>query len=189
MRWFKQSNLEPLAVSIAGVKLGERLLVLGCGDPVLIAQQAIKTGLTGRACAVDEERARTERAAVVAEQEGALIETITTPWLTLPLDADAFDIVVVRDVLAALAPHQRPGCLNEVRRVLRPGGRCLAIDSAPRGMLGRLSGGSTASAEYAANGGAVRLLEAAAFRATRTVAEREGLVFVEGVKGMMESKK
>ena len=50
---FKTST-DPLSVSMAGVKLGDRVLVVGCSDPRLIATLAVKTGLTGRACAVDE---------------------------------------------------------------------------------------------------------------------------------------
>ena len=66
-RIFKSEG-EPLAVSMAGIKLGDRLLVLGCGDPMLVAQLAVKTGLTGRAFAVDARadltaRRRTARAA------------------------------------------------------------------------------------------------------------------------------
>jgi ubiquinone/menaquinone biosynthesis C-methylase UbiE len=181
MLWFRKSHLEPLAVSIAGIRLGERLLVVGCSDPRLLAQLAVKTGLTGRACAVDDDEARSARAADVATREGALIEMLTAPWLMLPLDSDAFDVVVVRDVFATLAPHDQSGCANEVRRVLRPGGRCLVIDSV-RGGLAALLGRRSAHPQYSSNGGAEPLLEAAGFRATRTVASREGLVFVEGVK-------
>ena len=80
MFWLKKAApAEPLAVSMAGLKLGDRLLVLGCGDPALIAQLALKTGLTGRACALDEDGARASRAARIVEREGALVETLTLP--------------------------------------------------------------------------------------------------------------
>ena len=59
---FKRSG-ESLAVSMAGIKMGDRLLVLGCGDPVRLAQLAVKTGLTGRACAIDAREAVATRAA------------------------------------------------------------------------------------------------------------------------------
>ena len=57
MRWLplRRSTEEMLAVSMAGIKLGDRLLVVGCADPILIARLAVKTGLTGRALAVDEQ--------------------------------------------------------------------------------------------------------------------------------------
>lgn len=179
MRFFRQSSLEQLPVSIAGIKLGDRLLMLGCRDPKLIAQLASKTGLTGRACAVDEEAARTARAAEIAMREGALVETLTARWTMLPLDDDAFDVTVVRDVFATLAAPRRSGAAAELSRVLRAGGRCLVIDSAPRSGLGALLARRSTEADY----DAVRTLDAAGFRAVRTVAERDGLLFVEGVKG------
>ena len=32
-KWFRPAALDPLAVSMAGAKLGDRVLVVGCGDP------------------------------------------------------------------------------------------------------------------------------------------------------------
>ena len=84
---------------MSGAKLGDRLLVVGCSDPALIAALAIKAGLTGRACAVDTDPARSRAPPRAVEREGALVETAATPLPTLPFDADAFDVVVLRDVL------------------------------------------------------------------------------------------
>lgn len=180
MRLFRKSPLENLAVTMAGVKLGDRLLVAGCSDPHLIATLAVKTGLTGRACAVDESEARTAEAARVAQAEGALIETITAPIVALPIEDAAFDIVVLRDVLVDAAADARLRVAQEAWRLLRPGGRCIAVQSAPRGALARLlGGGSPAKGDTASS---TRALQEAQFRGVRTLAEREGLAFVEGVK-------
>ncbi len=183
MFWLKKTTpAEPLAVSMAGVKLGDRLLVLGCGDPVLLAQLAQKTGLTGRACALDEDAARAGRAGQVVEREGALVETLTAPWTALPLDTAAFDVVVIRDVLSQLDLHRRSLALGEVLRVLRPGGRCVVVEGAGRTGLAALLQPRAVNAEYASSGGADRALSAAGFRAVRSLAQRGGLRFVEGVK-------
>ena len=99
---------------MAGVKLGDRLLVLGCGDPVRLAQLAVKAGLTGRACALDAREAFTTRAAEIAVREGALIESFTAPWASLPLDPESFDVAVIDDVLAGLDAGARIGCVVEV---------------------------------------------------------------------------
>lgn len=184
MRLFRQTSLEDLPVSIAGIKLGDRVLMLGCHDPKLIARLASKTGLTGRACVVDEDAARTARAAGTALGEGALIETITAPWTALPLDSGAFDVTIARDALATLPCGRRGGLLGEVLRVLRAGGRCLVIESVPRGGLGALLARRPADPDYAAT----RALEAAGFRAVRTVAQRDGLLFVEGVKANLSKE-
>src|SRR5215207_1555377 len=58
MAWFKSSPPgDPLAVTMAGVKMGDRLLVIGCSDPKLVAQLALKPGISGRVCAVDADAA------------------------------------------------------------------------------------------------------------------------------------
>lgn len=186
MKWLNglRHTGEPLAVAMAGIKLGDRLLMLGCADPSDIGPLAVRTGLTGRACAVDEDASRTRRAADVSQKDGALVETLTAPWTMLPLDSGVFDVVIIHGVLSALTPERRAGCVKEAQRVLRPGGRCLVIDDAPRGLSALLnSRGNAPGRHYVAAGGAVRALEAEGFRAVRTLAEREGLVFVEGVRG------
>jgi ubiquinone/menaquinone biosynthesis C-methylase UbiE len=184
MNWLRlrKSSGESLAVSMAGIKLGDRLLIVGCADPILIARLAVKTGLTGRAFAVDDHEKTVAAAAEIATREGALIETATAQWTSLPLDPDSFDVAIVRDVLPYLAEAARAGCLSEVRRVLRPGGRCLVIDG--RGRTGLVSGARSASvaSAYAAAGGPVPGLAAQGFKAARILAEREGLTFAEAVR-------
>jgi ubiquinone/menaquinone biosynthesis C-methylase UbiE len=180
MSFFRKSSLEPLAVSMSGVKLGDRLLVLGGSDPILTAALASKAGLTGRACALDASAEATAAAAAAVERQGVLIETFTAPWTMLPFDSDSFDVVVFRNVLGPLAPDGRAGAVREARRVLRPGGRCLVIDDAARRALAGLLGGRGASLQYASQGGGRQALESGDFRGVRTLAEREGQVFVEG---------
>ena len=184
MRWLplRKSTEEMLAVSMAGIKLGNRLLVVGCADPILIARLAIKTGLTGRALAVDEQEKVVTAAAEIAAREGALIETATAPWTGLPLEADSFDVVIVRDVLPHLTMDVRSGCIREVLRVLRPGGRCLVVDGKGRTGLAAVARGGSGVTDYAAAGGPVHALTAQGFKAARILAEREGLVFAEAVR-------
>jgi len=171
--FLRRSASESLAVSMAGIKLGDRLLVVGCGDPLLLARLAVKTGLTGRAFAVDADDQTVARAAAIALREGALVETAVSQLGTLPLDAESFDVAVVRDVLGRAAVETRPAVLAEIRRVLRPGGRCLVIDSVPHGLSALV--GSRAGYQP------VSVLDAAGFKASRVIAERDGLIFAEGV--------
>ena len=180
-RIFKSEG-EPLAVAMAGVKLGDRLLMLGCGDPRLVAQLAIKTGLTGRAFAVDARADLTVAAEQLAPREGALIETATVQWNALPLEPATFDVAVVRHVFPGLAKADRIVCATEVHRVLRPGGRCLVIDPGQVAGFAGLLTRAAVSSEYTAEGGAVAALEAAGFRGARLLAERDGIVFSEAAR-------
>jgi ubiquinone/menaquinone biosynthesis C-methylase UbiE len=180
-RIFKSEG-EPLAVAMAGVKLGDRLLMLGCGDPRLVAQLAVKTGLTGRAFAADARADLARAAEELAPREGALIETATAAWTALPLDASTFDVAVIRHVFPDLAGPERIACAVEVHRVLRPGGRCLTIDPGQVSGLGGLITRLPGNPQYNAQGGAVAVLEAAGFRGARLLAEREGTVFCEAAR-------
>jgi ubiquinone/menaquinone biosynthesis C-methylase UbiE len=179
MRWLRKSTTDPLAVSMSGIKLGDRLLIIGGSDVPLVTALAGKAGLTGRACVVDESEAVRSRTASAVEREGVLVETFAAPFHALPFEADAFDAVVIRNVLPSLTPDARTPALAEACRVSRPGGRCIVIDDGRRGGIAGLVRGRS---ETVSGEGAAPLLSAAGFRGVRILAEREGLVFVEGVK-------
>ena len=178
MKWFRKSSVEPLPVAMSGLKLGDRLLVIGCSDPLLIAGLAGKVGLTGRACAVDASQEKATEARVIAEREGVLIESAAAPGWVVPFGADDFDVAVIRGMFAETG--QAAGAsISEAHRVLRPGGRCVVMAGEVRRGLSSLVGGGTASADDQA---IARALSAAGFVAVRTLARREGMTFVEGVK-------
>ena len=84
MAWLKKHTSEPLTVAMSGIKLGDRVLIVGCSDAALIAALAIKSGLTGRACAVDSVASRVAETAQAVERNGALVETATAPLSSLP---------------------------------------------------------------------------------------------------------
>lgn len=178
--WIRKTSLDPLAVSMPGVKLADRLLVIGCSDPMLIAGLASKAGLTGRACAVDADEALAIEAGRIAEREGALIEIAGAPNWIVPYNESSFDVVVLRAMLSGPPHDARATAGREALRVLRPGGRCVAIDGTPRRGLSALLGGGQAAAPSADE--STGALVAAGFVAVRTLAEREGMVFAEGVK-------
>jgi SAM-dependent methyltransferase len=182
MRWFKKPAGDPLMVSMCGVKLGDRLLVLGCSDTALIAALATKAGLTGRAVIVDESDEARTRAHAIVEKDGVLVESFTSPFNSLPFEAHAFDVVVMRNVMAVIRADLRLPAVAETTRVLRPGGRCLVINDVRRGGLASLVGIHAGDESPASGAATVGLLGEVGFRGARTLAEREGLVFVEGVK-------
>ena len=69
MAWLKKHTSEPLTVAMSGIKLGDRVLIVGCSDAALIAALAIKAGLTGRACTVDSVASRVAETAQAVERE------------------------------------------------------------------------------------------------------------------------
>jgi ubiquinone/menaquinone biosynthesis C-methylase UbiE len=179
MGLFRKTSIEPLAVTMAGVKLGHRLLAVGTRDPKLIAQLAVKAGLTGRTCVVDDDERRLAAGAAAIEREGALVEPTRAPYGMLPFDAESFDVAVIPDLFPALPAETRARCAMEVYRVLRPGGRAMAIEPAPRTGLAALLKGERAEPAYQ---GAAATLRDAGFTAVRDVAKADGVLYVEGIK-------
>ena len=164
---------------MAGVKLGNRFLAVGVRDPALIAVLAAKSGLTGTACAVDADDEVVKRAAASIEARGVLADVTRAPWGMWPYDAGSFDVAVVKDLLPALTSYDCSRCVSEVLRVLRPGGRAVVIEPAPRGGFGALLSRQNIDPSYR---GPLQALKDEGFGAVRELAERDGVLYVEGIK-------
>ena len=129
---FRRLDIDPLAISMAGVKLGERLLQIGVDDASLTGLLAAKTGLSGTAAhmvATDDEAVKVNRG---AKKAGVLVEVRVGPLDRLPFDDAAFDLVVIhsaRGQLASADSDERTAALQACRRVLRPGGRLVTIEA------------------------------------------------------------
>src|SRR5262245_14354572 len=183
--FLKRQNPHGLAVSMAGPKMGDRLLQVGCAHAGRLGAVAVKVGLSGRAVAIVPDESSAARARKGAAEAGALVDVEVAPPTGLPVENDGFDLAVVDDtggLLGGLRPEDRVGSIRELLRVLRPGGRAMIIGAAPRGGLGALLSRAPAGPPFAASGDAVLALQADGFKSVRTLAEREGLIFVEGIK-------
>ena len=170
-----------LVVGMTGVRMGDRVAQVGCAHGGRLAAVAAKVGLSGRAVAFVPDAAAAARARKAVEDAGVLVEIEIAPPTSLPADSDAFDLVVVDEtngLLAALRPEERVAAVRELFRVLRPGGRVVVISSAPRGGLGALFNRGANEPRF----NPAPSLEAEGFKLVRTLAERDGLAFVEGVK-------
>jgi ubiquinone/menaquinone biosynthesis C-methylase UbiE len=165
---FRKSAGEPLAVTMTGVKLGDRLLSIGVRDPKTIAALAARSGLTGRACAVDADEQQAAQGGAAIEREGALVEVSHAPGLTLPFDGGSFDVAVARDLLSTLRPDEQARVAADALRVLRGGGRLVVIESTKRSRIEPSAVTAT--------------LTAAGFAAVRVLAEADHTLFVEGIK-------
>ena len=174
-----------LAVAMTAVKLGDRLLQIGCTDASLLAAIASKVGLSGRACAIvssdrDEARARSG-----AERRGILLEIEQSPPTNFPYPDRSFDLIVVdnqQGFIANVRPEQRVATLQQAHRTLAPHGRIIVIERSPRAGLGALfRAGQPPDPHYHSSGGALAALKAEGFKAVRQLAERDGLSFFEGI--------
>jgi SAM-dependent methyltransferase len=174
-----------LVVGMTGVKLGDRVVQVGCAHAGRLAAIAGKVGLSGRAMLVAADEASAALARRAAEKAGVLVDVEVGPATRLPLEAGSFDLAVVDDtggLLTTMGPEDRAAAIRELLGALRPGGRAVIIGAVRRGGLRAIFSRAPGRPSFAASGEAVKTLEAAGFRSARTLAERDGLVFVEAIK-------
>jgi ubiquinone/menaquinone biosynthesis C-methylase UbiE len=174
-----------LVVRMTGVKMGDRLAHIGCAHGARMAAIAAKVGLSGRAVAVVPDETAAARARKGAEHAGVLVEVEVASPTQLPLEDGAFDLALVDDtggLLGTMRPEERVDAIRELLRILRPGGRVMVIGAAPRGGFGALLTRAQSGPPFTASGEANLALQADGFASVRTLAERDGFVFVEGMK-------
>jgi ubiquinone/menaquinone biosynthesis C-methylase UbiE len=115
-------------VRLARVRPGDRVLDLGCGTGSLTIALARAAGPGGRVVGVDPGVEMVGRARSKTRRMANPPEFVATAGEALPFPADAFDVVVVSLVLHQLDSAALHGTMAQVRRVLAPGGRLLAVD-------------------------------------------------------------
>ena len=161
--------MDPLQVSMTGVRMGERFLQIGCRDKALLAGLAAKVGLSGTAVVAAFNAGEARLAESIARKVGALIEVKDTQagraW---PIEDAAFDMVVVDDTAEGFADLERPlEVLRNGRRALRPGGRIEVVTPVKN---------ARPPIDFQT------LLTEAGFKPVRILAESNGLRFVEGLR-------
>lgn len=161
--------LDPLQVSMTGVRMGERFVQIGCHDRALLSGLAAKVGLSGGAAVAALDETDAKNAAAVGRKIGALIEILDIDegraW---PFDDTQFDMVVVDNTSDTFGDcEEKAAVLSNACRSLRPGGRIEVIE--------RLKSNVP---DYNIQ----RDLIAAGFKPVRVLAERDGFRFVEGLR-------
>ena len=183
--FLKRGDPYMLVVGMTGVKMGDRFVQIGCAHGGRLAAVAAKVGLSGRAVLVAPDEASAARGRKGAAAAGVLVEIEVAPPTRVPLDADAFDVAIADDLAGlfeTMRAEDRAAAIRELVRILRPGGRLVLIGTAPRGGVGALLSRTRSGPSFAASGEANVAIQAEGFKSVRTLAAREGLVFVEGIK-------
>lgn len=150
----------------ARLRPGESVLDLGCGTGTLALGAAALVGEQGRVIGIDASEQMLNRAR--RKQAGARVQFLRGTVEALPFASGTCDVVFSTLMLHHLPSSAREACLQEARRVLRPGGRLVACDfettsSNAKGFLGRLHRHGGLPAEQMA-----KLIEAAGFQIATT---------------------
>jgi ubiquinone/menaquinone biosynthesis C-methylase UbiE len=129
----REQTLRERIVDLADLRPGERVLDVGCGTGGLAVAAARRIGVTGAVHAVDASPEMVARARHRAARAGASVTVDVAPVEALPFPDQAFDVVLSSLMLHHLPEDLRARAFAEIRRVLRPRGRLLAVDfEAPR---------------------------------------------------------
>lgn len=169
MRRGRGQAMDPLQVSMTGVRMGERFLQIGCADRSLLAGLASKVGLSGNAAVAVLDDRQAALAKAIGAKVGALIDVSNIAegrgW---PFESSAFDLVVVDDTDDSFWGVER---LSDVLRhalgSLRVGGR-IEVVTPIKSVHGQLD--------------FLKLLSEAGFKPVRILAEPGRLRFVEGLR-------
>ena len=162
-------EMDPLHVSMTGVRMGERFVQIGCHDRALLSGLAAKVGLSGTAAvaALNDHDARNAEA--VGKKIGALIEVSDLDdgraW---PYGESQFDMIVVDDTTGGFGNYaSKATVLSNAYRTVRAGGRIEVIERL------RTDG---------PDDNVQNDLVAAGFKPVRVLAERDGFRFIEGLR-------
>ena len=122
-------------VQLARLGSGDSVLDVGCGTGTLAIAAKARAGSGGEVCGVDPSPEMVTRARRKAVKAGVEVRIETATAEGLPFLDGTFDLVLSTLMLHHLSEEGRQQAIQEIARVLRPGGRFLAVDigGAPKG--------------------------------------------------------
>ena len=120
---FREKMLRP-----AHLQPGESVLDVGCGTGSLAIAAKRQVGPAGTVCGLDASPEMIARAEKKARNAGVDVAFKNALAQSLPYPDGQFDVVLTTIMLHHLPKKARAELAAEIRRVVKPGGRLLAVD-------------------------------------------------------------
>ncbi|MEX0683713.1 MAG: methyltransferase domain-containing protein [Dehalococcoidia bacterium] len=127
------SNVRKATIKAARLQPGESVLDVGCGTGDLTLRAARKVGAEARVAGIDASPDMIGVANRKAAAKGRKIDFRLAPIEDLPFADSEFDVALSSFMLHHLPDDLKVRGLAEVCRVLKPGGRLIAVDIKPDG--------------------------------------------------------
>jgi ubiquinone/menaquinone biosynthesis C-methylase UbiE len=124
----RERGLREKVLRLAHLEPGQSVLDVGCGTGTLAIAAKRHVGPTGRVHGIDASPEMISRAGKKARKAGVEIDFKNALAEALPFADAQFDAVLSTVMLHHLPRKVRQQCAHEIRRVLKPGGRVLAVD-------------------------------------------------------------
>lgn len=128
----RERALRERLLDLARLERDEAVLDVGCGTGTLAIGAKRRVGPGGSVHGIDPSPAMIARATRKAAKAGADVAFRTGVAEALPYPDAQFDVVLSTLMLHHLPRKARQECAREIRRVLKPGGRVLAVDFGAR---------------------------------------------------------
>jgi ubiquinone/menaquinone biosynthesis C-methylase UbiE len=124
----REGRMRERTLDVAGVTAGDRVLDVCCGTGTLALAAQRRVGAAGAAYGVDASGEMIARARAKASRQGLPVEFEIAAAQSLPFADASFDVVLCTLALHHLPDESREQAIDEMRRVLKPGGQVLIVE-------------------------------------------------------------